>query len=421
QKQARIGFDEAANIIRCDNRFGTRLKIVDHRNRISYPAEGTFYEAISSDAGTQHGRTPVFILADELHAWKKRDLWDVLRSGLPKTKGALVVIATTAGRGQDNVAHELYDYARKVARGDIEDPAFLPILFEAPRDCDWRDEAIWRHVNPGLAHGYPDIDGLRQLAREAENRPGDRESFRQLHLNIWLDHSTSPFVEMAIYDRGSAAVDPDALRGRPCWIGVDLSSTIDLTAVVAAWRDGDGGYVVVPWFFCPADALRARADRDGVPYPRWRDEGFITTTPGDAVDYDYVEQHIRDLCETYDVQEIAFDPHLARRSLMRLRDEGLPAIEHRQGWVSMAPAIKELERAIISGKLQHGGHPVLRWCFSNIALHTDQAGNSLFHKGKSTDRIDGAQAAAMAVGRAFVGESNVSAYNAPESPGLFIF
>ncbi|TIX80385.1 MAG: terminase large subunit, partial [Mesorhizobium sp.] len=354
---------------------------------------------------------PVFILADELHAWKKRDLWDVLRSGLPKTKGALVVIATTAGRGQDNVAHELYDYARKVARGDIEDPAFLPILFEAPRDCDWRDEAIWRHVNPGLAHGYPDIDGLRQLAREAENRPGDRESFRQLHLNIWLDHSTSPFVEMAIYDRGSAAVDPDALRGRPCWIGVDLSSTIDLTAVVAAWRDGDGGYVVVPWFFCPADALRARADRDGVPYPRWRDEGFITTTPGDAVDYDYVEQHIRDLCETYDVQEIAFDPHLARRSLMRLRDEGLPAIEHRQGWVSMAPAIKELERAIISGKLQHGGHPVLRWCFSNIALHTDQAGNSLFHKGKSTDRIDGAQAAAMAVGRAFVGESNGSAYN----------
>ncbi|RWB08990.1 MAG: terminase large subunit [Mesorhizobium sp.] len=421
QKQARIGFDEAANIIRCDNRFGRKLKIVDHRNRISYPAEGTFYEAISSDAGTQHGRTPVFILADELHAWKKRDLWDVLRSGLPKTKGALVVIATTAGRGQDNVAHELYDYARKVARGDIEDPAFLPILFEAPRDCDWRDEAIWRYVNPGLAHGYPDIDGLRQLAREAENRPGDREAFRQLHLNIWLDHSTDPFVDMAVYDQGNVPIDIDALRGRPCWLAVDLSSTTDLTAIVAAWRDDDGGYIVQPWFFCPGDNLRRRAEIDGVPYPLWREGGFISATPGNVVDYDYVEQRIRELCDEFDVQEIAFDPHLARQTITRLLADGLPAVEMRQGWVTMAPAIRELERAIIAGKFQHGGHPVLRWNFSNIAVETDKAGNQTFHKGKSTDRIDGAQATAMAVGRAFVGESNVSAYNAPESTGLFIF
>ncbi|MEW9838094.1 terminase large subunit [Mesorhizobium marinum] len=421
QKQARIGFDEAANIIRVDKRISRALRITDHRNRITYPAEGTFYEAISSDAGTQHGRTPVFVLADELHAWKKRDLWDVLRSGLPKTPGALVVIATTAGRGQDNVAHELYAYARKVALGEVDDPAFLPILFEADRDCDWRDEDIWRRVNPGMAHGYPDLDGLRQLAREAEHRPGDREAFRQLHLNVWLDHSTSPFVEMAVYDRGAAPIDLDALRGRPCWLAVDLSSTTDLTAIVAAWQDGDGGYIVHPWFFCPADALRARADRDNVPYPFWRDEGLITATPGNVVDYDYVEQRIRDLCDDYDVQEIAFDPHLARQTITRLLADGLPAVEMRQGWVTMAPAIKELERAIIAGKFQHGGHPVLRWNFSNIAVETDKAGNQTFHKGKSTDRIDGAQAAAMAVGRAFVGESNVSAYNRPDHSGLYVF
>ncbi|CDX21958.1 Phage terminase-like protein (fragment) [Mesorhizobium sp. ORS 3324] len=377
--------------------------------------------SISSDAGTQHGRTPVFVLADELHAWKKRDLWDVLRSGLPKTKGALVVIATTAGRGQDNVAHELYDYACKVARGDIDDPAFLPILFEAPRDCDWRDEAVWEYVNPGLACGYPDIEGLRQLAREAENRPGDREAFRQLHLNIWLDHSTSPFVDMAVYDQGRAQVDLDALRGLPCWLAVDLSSTTDLTAIVAAWRGDDGGYIVHPWFYCPADNLRRRAEIDGVPYPRWRDEGHITPTPGSVVDYDFVEERIRDLCAEFDVQEIAFDPHMARQTMTRLIADGLPAVEMRQGWVTMAPAIKELERAIIAGKFQHGAHPVLRWNFSNIAVETDKAGNKTFHKGKSTDRIDGAQAAAMAVGRAFAGETRTSAYNSPDNPGLFIF
>lgn len=410
QKQARIGFDEAANIIRADKRLTKAVRIVDHRNRISLPAAGTFYEAISSDAGTQHGRTPVFVLADELHAWKKRDLWDVLRSGLPKTPGALVVIATTAGRGQDNVAHELYDYAVKVARGDIIDPAFLPILFEAPRDCDWRDEAIWHRVNPGLSCGYPDLAGLRQLAREAENRPGDREAFRQLHLNIWLDHSTDPFVDMTVYDRGNRIVDLDTLRDRPCWLGVDLSSTTDLTAIVAAWPDDDDGYTVRPWFFCPAENLRARTDKDGVPYPQWAEDGHITATPGNVVDFRAVEDTIRDLCDTYAVQEIAFDPHLARVMMANLIDDGLPAVEMRQGWVTMAPAIKELERAIIAAKFHHGGHPVLRWNFSNIAVETDKAGNKSFHKGKSTDRIDGAQAAAMAVGRAHIGQSGRSIY-----------
>jgi phage terminase large subunit-like protein len=420
QKQARIGFDEAANIVRADKRLKA-VRIVDHRNRISYPDHGTFYEAISSDAGTQHGRTPVFVLADELHAWKKRDLWDVLRSGLPKTKGALVVIATTAGRGQDNVAFELYSDAVKVARGDVDDPSFLPILFEAPRDCDWRDETIWRRVNPGLACGYPDMEGLRQLAREGERRPGDREAFRQLHLNIWLDHSTDPFVDMAVYDRGSTPIDMKALAGRPCWLAVDMSTTTDLTAVLAAFRDDDDGYIVLPQFFCPADNLRAKADKDGVPYPLWAEEDFIRPTPGNVIDYRAVEAHIRDLCDRFDAREIAFDPAYASPVMSPLADDGFPVMTMRQGWITQAPALNELERAIVAGKFQHGGHPVLRWCFANVAIHTDSAGNRTMHKGKSTGRIDGAVASWMAVARAAAGESNVSSYNDPASTGLFIF
>lgn len=127
-----------------------------------------------------------------------------------------------------------------------------------------------------------------------------------MHLNVWLDHSADPFVEMSVYDEGAGPVDLDTLRGAPCWIGVDMSTTTDLTAVVAAWRDGDG-YVVHPWFFCPADNLRARAERDGVPYPRWATKGQITATPGNVIDYRAVEQRIRDLCQEFDVLEIAFD------------------------------------------------------------------------------------------------------------------
>ncbi len=410
RKQARLGLLEAMGIIRADKRLAAVTAPQDYKNRLVSKNHGSFYEAISCDAGTQHGRTPVFVLADELHAWKKRDLWDVLRSGLVKVPGSLLIVATTAGRGQDNIAWDIVEDARRVARGEVDDPSILPIIFEADRDADWRDEAIWHRVNPGLAHGYPDLRGLRQLALEGERRPGDREAFRQLNLNIWLDHSADPFVDMDVYDEGAKPIDLEALKGEPCWLAADLSSNGDLTVVVAAWRDGDDGYIVHPWFFCPQDNLRARADRDGVPYPRWADEDLITPTLGNVVDFRAVEDQIRALCEDYDVQEIAFDPHMARNILNNLLEDGYPAVEMRQGWVTMAPAIKELERAIVGRKLIHGGHEVLRWNFANIACETDKAGNKSFHKGKSRDRIDGAVACAMAVGRASAGDSGRSIY-----------
>jgi phage terminase large subunit-like protein len=264
-----------------------------------------------------------------------------------------------------------------------------------------------------MAHGYPDLVGLRQLAREASLRPSDREAFRQLHLNIWLDHSADPFVDMTVYDEGCGEVDLDTFEAEqtPCWLGVDLSSNSDLTAVVACWGDSERGYAVAPWFFCPEDNLQRRADRDRVPYPRWKEEGFIIPTPGNVVDFRAVEDQIRELCARFNVREIAFDPHLARNMLNNLLEDGLPAVEMRQGWVTMAPAIKELERAIIGRRLLHGGHPVLRWNFDNIAVETDKAGNRAFHKGKSKDRIDGAVACAMAVGRAAAGDTGRSSYD----------
>ncbi|GAB1581728.1 terminase large subunit [Phyllobacterium phragmitis] len=423
KKQAKGVFKEVAGMIDGDYAFAPNIgnsaktvdeargaKIRDYVSKIVFPG-GIEYEALASDAGTAQGRTPSLIIADEIHAWLKRDpreLWGAMRAGAAKVANSLTVVTTTAGAGQENLAFDVIDYARKVARGEIHDPATLPILFETPRDADWKDEAVWHAANPGLKHGYPDLEGLRQMAREAEHKPAERSIFQRYHLNIWQDHSTAPFVDMADYDRGAEPFYLEDLAGEPCWLAVDLSSNRDLTVVVAAWRhpDHDDGYIVHPWFFCPKDNLQRKADLDGVPYPLWAEEGFIEPTPGNVVDFRAVEDTIRDLCERFEVREIAFDPHLARNMMNTLRDEGYPAIEMRQGWVTMAPAIKELERAIVAGRFQHGGHPVLRWNFDNIAVETDKAGNKAFHKGKSRDRIDGAVAAAMAVARAAAGEGS---------------
>ncbi|MGP9804485.1 terminase large subunit [Paracoccus sp. NSM] len=414
RKQARIAYAELLGLLTAHPGIAPHVRPKDYRNRITFPKIGSFCEAISADAGTQHGRTPCFVLADELHAWKKRDLWDVLRSGLPKTRGSLLVVATTAGRGQENIAWDIVEDARRVARGEVDDPSILPVLFEAKADADWTDETLWHLVNPGLRHGYPDLEGLRQLAREGQRRPGDREAFRQLHLNVWLDHATTPFVEMQVYDEGAAPVDLDALEasGAECWLAVDLSSNSDLTVIVACWRDGSDGFQVWPWFFCPEDNLRDREERSQVPYTIWAQDDLITATPGNVVDFRAVEDQVRELCARFNVAEIAFDPHLARNMLNNLAEDGFPAVEMRQGWATMAPAVKELERAILGRRFRHGGHPVLRWNFSNIECRTDPAGNVTFHKGKSRDKIDGAVAAAMAVARCAANEGGMTT-NAP--------
>jgi phage terminase large subunit-like protein len=414
EDQAALAADEARMIVRATPWLHKVAKVTESEDTIEHRKSGTEFRTIPADGDLQHGRTPAFVLADELHAWKSRKLWTALRTGLAKQPGSLLVIITTAGRGKENLAHGLYEYALKVAARPALDPGFLPILFQSPADCDWQDEDLWHLVNPGLAEGFPDLDGLRQLAREARERPADREDFRQYHLNVWLDHSAAPFVDMAVYDEGDAPVDLDALRSEPCWLAVDLSSNSDLTVIVACWRDGDDGYIVHPWFFCPAENLRARERRDKVPYPLWAEQGLIEPTPGNVVDFRRVEERIRDLCEEFNVQEIAFDPHLARNTLNNLLEDGLPAVEMRQGWVTMAPAIKELERVIVGRRFRHGGHPILRWHFENISIERDKAGNVSFHKGRSRDRIDGAVASAMAVSRTASGDRSSSIYDGAE-------
>lgn len=406
-EQAMELFNEAALIIRHDSRLGKHLDISEYKSRIACPKAATRYVAIASDGKVQHGKTPTVVIADELHAWEGRPglkQWEALDSALVKVPGTLMLVASTSGRGQENLAWKTVEYAIKVQKGEIDDPATLPVIFMAEPEDDWRDEALWFAVNPGLRHGYPDLAAYRDKARKAEHSPFDRDSFLQFNLNRWLDQSTSPFVEMHVWDEGRFPVDLDQLEAdqAPCWLGVDLSKNEDLTVIVAAWRDGNG-YQVHAWFFCPEDSLRARGELHGVDYIDWAQRGFITPTPGNTVDLRAVEDQIRELCARFNVQEIAFDPTYGRSMMADLVDDGLPAVEFRQGWVSMAPAVKELERAILARALRHGGHPILRWNFSNVQVETDKAGNRMFHKGKSGNKIDGAVATAMAVARAEAG------------------
>ena len=415
--QASIAFNAASRMVRVDKTLKRVTRIVDSRKTIHHPASASVLRAISHEATTKHGMSISFLNADEVHAWPTRDLWDVLRTSMGKRDNPLTVITTTAGEGQTSFAWDLYEYARKVATGDVVDPSFLPILFEAPADADPFDEDVWLQCNPALAAGYLDIEHLRDMARQAREVPAMLRVFKQLHLNIWQEGAADPWIDMDVWDEGAADFDPADFEGEPCWLAVDLSSTTDLTVVVAVWKR-DETYFAWPWFFTCDGALAKRERADKAPYRAWAADNYLTAIPGPAIDYAVVEARIRDLCSRYDVREISMDPWNAHATNTRLLNDGLPVVDVRQGFATMSALSKETERVIISRRLVHGGHPVLRWCFSNVRVDTDPAGNIKPAKNKSTDRIDGAVALVMAIGRAEAHANPVSVYDVDRPDGF---
>lgn len=426
REQAGIGFKEAAGIVRMGKTLTRATRIYEANNApksIKSGLDGSLLKAIASDGRAQHGTTPTFVLVDEIHAWRAngRDLWEALQSGMAKRPGGLTVIATTAGRGREGLAAERYAYARKVALGEVDDPAFLPILFEPQEGDDWTDEAIWRKLNPGLAYGFHDLKKLRIDAKRAQDDPAKRYEFQQYQLNFWHGNSRDPLFSFDTYDALNQPSDELDLEELPCFLGVDYAQSGDLASIVAAWRHDDGRVEIRPWFFVPSEGLKERERLEDVPYRAWIDAGHIIEVPGPIITPEAVKEKITEIAATYQVEQIAYDPWKFRVPATELAAEGLPMLEMRQGPATMGPANGELIRAVTGRTLRHNGHPVLRNHFAGVAAKTGDSGMVWMTKADpKRGRIDGAVASAMAVSRAVMAENTRSRYEDDDVPGLMM-
>ena len=402
-EQASLAFNVAAQMVRNDARLSARLEVIPSRRRIVDHETGSFYRAIPADAPSAHGYNASAVIYDELHAAPNRELWDVLTTSMGARRQPLTFVITTAGYDRKSICWELHDYAVKVRDGVLSDPSFLPVLYGAPDDADWLDEGVWRSTNPALGD-FRSLDEMRTMAMQAKEVPARQNAFRRLYLSQWTE-SESRWFDPSVWAEGGA--DPIALedlRGRRCFLGIDLSSTTDLTAAVLVAVDDDGRVSVVPTFWVPAENIRGRAQRDRVPYGEWARMGHLHTTEGNVVDYDVILAWILALPEIYGIEVVAagYDPWNAISLVTRLQEAGVPCVPVRQGFQSLSAPAKHLEALVVSRTLRHGGHPVLTWCASNVVTEQDPTGNIKPSKRKSTERIDGIVALVTALAVALV-------------------
>jgi phage terminase large subunit-like protein len=274
------------------------------------------------------------------------------------------------------------------------------VVFGLPDDADWTDEKNWYKSNPSLDYTIA-IDKVRDAFHKAQETPADENMFRQLRLNQWVKQSIR-WMPMDKWDECGGVVNPYELEGRLCYAGLDLSSTSDLTTFVLVFPPEEEGepYIVLPFFWLPAETLQLRVRRDHVMYDQWEKQGYILTTEGNVVHYGFIEKFICDLGERYNIREIAYDRWNATMMVQQLEDDGFTMVPFGQGYRDMSPPTKELMRIVLEKKLNHGGHPVLRWNMDNTFVRTDPAGNLKIDKQKSTEKVDGAVALVMALDRA---------------------
>ena len=369
--------------------------------RLVYKPTNSFYQVLSAEAYTKHGLNVHAVIFDELHSQPNRELFDVMTKGSGDARTQpLFFLITTAGTDRHSVCFEQHQKAEDILCGRKIDPTFYPVIYGASDDADWTSEEVWYQANPSLGHTI-DISKVRNACLSARDNPAEENIFRQLRLNQWVKQSTR-WMQMEKWDACGFPVDERELLGRECYGGLDLSSSIDITAFVLVFppRDDTEKYIFLPYFWIPEENMVRRVRRDHVPYDVWEKQGFLETTEGDVIHYGFIENFIDNLGKKFHIKEIAFDRWGAVQMVQNLEGLGFTVVPFGQGFKDMSPPSKRLMELVLERNVAHGGHPVLRWMMDNIFVRTDPAGNIKPDKEKSTEKIDGAVAAIMALDRA---------------------
>lgn len=399
--QAQIIYNEVVAMIRQSPQLESRLVINETQRKILDPKNHSFYQVLSKDSQkTGHGVNAHLCVIDELHV-VDRALYNTLRYAGAARRQPLLIEISTAGDDKTSLGYERYTYAKRLLKGEIEDPETLAVIYEADGNEVWEDEAQWHKANPSLGVTIP-LDGFRSDFNEAKNGlPDAQATFKQLRLNLWQEQIFA-WLPLDIWDACRAEVDLDSLAGLPCWGALDLASKMDLCAWALLFQTSKEEYMLVLKLFAPKESDSRRQKENRARLLPWMLSKDIHATEGDVTDYDAIEEIVKEDCDRYRVREVAFDPWNATQLVSHLQGHGIKCVEFGQTARNYNEPMREFEKHARSGKLKHQGNPVMRWMLGHLKARKDSNGNLRPDKEHSGDHIDGVTATLMALGRALL-------------------
>jgi len=384
--QASLVFQTACAMIRMNKALVNKCRIIESQKRIVRYDTNSFYKAISAEASTKHGANAHVVIYDEIHESKDRELYDVMKTSMGSRTQPMLISITTAGVDINSICYQLYDYAKKIKEGTVKDSTFYPVIYEADQDADIWDENTWFKCNPSLGI-FRSLEEFRQSANRAREMPTEEARFRRLYLNQWINGEIS-WLDMGRWNSCNEVIDTNELLGKPCYLGLDLSATTDLTSVNLEFRLDNGKYVMLSHSFMPKNRISDKEKQDRVPYGVWIKQKYITATEGDVVDYEFIKQYIRDQAVKYQIKEICFDPWNATQMANDLENEGFTCVAIRQGYQTLSESTKDVGSLVLQRRIIHNNDPVLQWAVSNAVIRQDPNGNIALDKAKARNRID---------------------------------
>lgn len=430
--QATIVFTKATNMVARAPQLARRLDCL--KASIYCPELNASFRPLSGKPAGKHGLNMSGLVGDEIHEWRDGDLYTFVHDSSAARRQPLEFLISTAGK-KGTYGEEVYRECQAIISGEIEDPETMVRIYAPAEDDDWTKEETWKKANPNWGKSVKIEPFLADFNR-ARQLPRLENDFKRYRLNIWTDQSVRWLPIDTVDDNGRAYgwdhckgptgwkdLEPK-LRSKICFGGLDLSSTNDLSGLV--WwfpvQPGLDRPVCLVRAFKPADLIQAHSKRDRVPYDLWVREGALFTTPGNVVDYAFIQEQIYKDAQNFKIAYLgdrnrkegqgglAIDRWNATETAVKLQQEGLPVVLFGQGFASMSAPSKELERLVMSNAFDHGGHPLLRKHAQVVAVETDAADNIKPSKDKSAIRIDLIVALVMAIGIASKGEPVKPAY-----------
>lgn len=397
--QAKIVFGDARLMAEREADMRSALGVDVQAHRLVVLDSASKLEPLSAEGSTLDGLNVHCAIIDELHAHKRRDVYDVIDTARGSREQSLLFCITTAGTDRSGICYERRNHACQVLDGAVVDERLFGIIYTLDEGDNPLDPAVWVKANPNFGVSVLP-DDMQSAARKAEAVPSAMSNFLTKRLNVWVN-ADSPWMDMQAWDRcAEPGLTLEKVKHLPCWIGLDLASKVDVAAVVRLFRDDAADlYYLVPTFYLPERALEVSANSQ---YDGWRRSGWLTVTDGEVTDYDAIEAQIeRDMAEL-NILEVPYDPWQATQLASHLIGKGAPMVEFRQSTGNFSEGMKTLEALVLTGKIRHDGNPMMTWMVSNTVYRPDEYENVRPRKERPENKIDGTVAAIMALSRAIV-------------------